>query len=220
MRPEFILDLLGLSAGPVAGTEDVLGVYIFHCHGDRTAKAQPPVSMTNLGAAQAFSSGAFYRDRYVSSEADMHIRNLSSDIAVHSQLSVTAPADPVLENSAIAFLQGLYPPNPELEIEADGSTVISPLGGYQYIPVEAVDTTATTRKAESNAWLQSDSGCDNAVISSEQYFSSNEYREMLNETQEFYNKLVPVVNSTMSEEEITFKNAYSSKLPPNDSTIS
>lgn len=38
-------------------------------------------------------------------------------------------------DSAIATLQGLFPPNPRNEIRlADGSRVQAPLGGYQYIP--------------------------------------------------------------------------------------
>lgn len=208
--------LLGLSAASLGAAEDVLGVYIFHRHGDRTAKAWEPVNMTALGADQVHSSGTFYRDRYVSSDADMRVRGLSSDIAVLSQLTVTSPVDPVLHNSAVTFLQGLYPPTNMAETLANGSTVEAPLGGYQYIPVDAVDTAATAEKAESSAWLQGDSGCSNAEISSNQYFSSSDYADMLDKTQDFYSRLVPVVNGTMSEDEVTFKNAYSGKLPKID----
>ena len=40
-------------------------------------------------------------------------------------------------DSSIALVQGLFPPTPLNKIElANGSTVVSPLGGYQYVPVE------------------------------------------------------------------------------------
>jgi lysosomal acid phosphatase len=40
-------------------------------------------------------------------------------------------------DSAIAVLQGLFPPNSNNLIElANGTKVVTPLGGYQYIPVE------------------------------------------------------------------------------------
>jgi lysosomal acid phosphatase len=40
-------------------------------------------------------------------------------------------------DSGIAVLQGLFPPNSKNMIElANGTTVVTPLGGYQYIPVE------------------------------------------------------------------------------------
>lgn len=204
--------LFGLSAATLAAAEDVLGVYIFHRHGDRTAKAWEPVNMTALGADEVHSSGAYYRDRYVSSDADMRIQGLSSDIAVLSQLTVTSPVDPVLHNSAVVFLQGLYPPTSMSEMLANGSKVEAPLGGYQYIPVDAVETAATAEKAESSAWLQGDSGCSNAEISSNNYFASSEYAEMLKKTEDFYDRLVPVVEGTISEDEVTFKNAYSGKM--------
>lgn len=39
-------------------------------------------------------------------------------------------------DSSIALLQGLFPPTPLNSIQlANGSTVVSPLGGYQYVPV-------------------------------------------------------------------------------------
>jgi len=74
-----------------ADSERILGVYVFHRHGDRTAKAWSPVNLTALGADEVHSSGAFYRSRYVSSNADFRVAGLSSETAVLSQLEVTAP---------------------------------------------------------------------------------------------------------------------------------
>lgn len=46
----------------------------------------------------------------------------------------------VIFDSAIALWQGLYPPSALLENTtlANGSTIISPLGGYQYVQINAL----------------------------------------------------------------------------------
>lgn len=205
--------LFGLSAIlPLVHAEDVLGVYVFHRHGDRTAKAWKPVNLTSLGAEEAYSSGEAYRTRYVDSRADRKIVGLSSDIAVLSQLAITSSVDDVLHNSAVTFLQGLYPPtDAATEMLANGTEVESPLDGYQYIPVNAVEDAATSEKAESNSWLQGDSGCGNAEVSSNSYFDSDAYASMHADTDDFYQRLLPVINGTFDEKDANYENAYSSK---------
>lgn len=40
----------------------------------------------------------------------------------------------VVFDSALALLQGMFPPNPNNKITlANGDTVVAPLGGYQYV---------------------------------------------------------------------------------------
>jgi hypothetical protein len=194
----------------LANAEEVLGIYVFHRHGDRTAKAWKPVKLTPLGAEEVHASGEFYRNRYVADKSDFHVSGVSSNNAVVSQLAVTAPADAVLHNSALTFLQGLYPPNGENEVLANGTRVEAPLEGYQYIPVESADDAATAKKAESNAWLQGNSGCGKAEVSSNNYFSSEEYRKTYDDSLEFYQNLLPVINGTYSKDQANFKNGYSS----------
>ncbi|KAH7162933.1 histidine phosphatase superfamily [Dactylonectria estremocensis] len=193
----------------LAAAEDVLGVYIFHRHGDRTAKAWKPVNMTALGADEVHSSGAFYRNRYVDADADSKVHGLSSDTAVLSQIAVTAPVDNVLQNSALVFLQGLYPPTGRVELLANGSRVEAPFSGYQYIPVNSVDSAASAEDSENSAWLQGNSGCTNAEVSSNDYLSSSEYATTYDDSHAFYKKLLPVINGTYSEDDANFKNGYS-----------
>lgn len=46
----------------------------------------------------------------------------------------------VIFDSAIALLQGLFPPTPKNKITlANETTVMAPLGGYQYVPIETVE---------------------------------------------------------------------------------
>ncbi|KAI9171316.1 histidine acid phosphatase [Paramyrothecium foliicola] len=210
MRAAALSLAVSVSLFPLAcQAEEVLGVYIFHRHGDRTTKAYKPVKMTALGALEVEQSGAFFRRRYLESDGDARISDVSADTAVASELAVTAPIDPVLHDSALAFLQGLYPPTGNDETLANGTRVEAPLNGYQYIPVAGVDDAATAEKAESNAWLQGNSGCGNAEVSSNGYFSSDEYRNTYDESLQFYQDLLPVYNETFSKDKANFKNGYS-----------
>lgn len=209
MAATTLAQLLLLSTVPLATAETVLGVYMFHRHGDRTTKSYQPTLLTSLGADQVYASGQYYRDLYIASTASSKISGVSSDLAVLSQLSVTAPVDDVLQNSAQVFLQSLYPPTTlATQTLANGTKVNAPLGGYQYIPVDAVSSAASSSNSENNAWLQAGSGCGNAVVSSNNFFASEEYLTTLNSTRAFYASILPVINTTFTAAQDTFKNAY------------
>ncbi|KAF4978079.1 hypothetical protein FZEAL_5469 [Fusarium zealandicum] len=203
-----LIPLILLSLPSLAAAEHVLGLYIFHRHGDRTAKAWKPVNFTALGADQVHSSGIWYRDNYVDHDAPRRISGLSADSAVLSQLDVTAPVDAVLQNSALVFLQGLYPPTRQAETLGNGSRVEAPLSGYQYIPVNSIDSAASAKDSENSAWLQGDSGCSNAEVSSNDYFASPEYTETYKDSLDFYQDLLPVIKDTYGKDDATFKNGY------------
>ncbi|KAI1079430.1 histidine acid phosphatase-like protein [Whalleya microplaca] len=202
--------LLSLASLPLIKGETVLGVYIFHRHGDRTPKALAPANLTALGALQAYESGNFYRNLYVASDASSPIYGLSHDIAVAAQLDVTSPVDTVLQSSALAFLQGIYPPAGTVGAQelANSSSVEAPLGGYQYIPVDSVATASSNPNSENNEWLQGGSGCGNAMVSSNNYFKSSEYTATYDQSKSFYTNLLPVINSTFSADKANFKNGY------------
>ncbi|KAK0119154.1 hypothetical protein ONS95_008013 [Cadophora gregata] len=204
----FISSLLAL----IQAEETVLGVYIFHRHGDRTSKSTPPTSLTDLGYQQVFQSGNFYRSRYVDSNASSRIFGLATDIVKTSQLSVEAPVDAVLQNSAAGFLQGLYPPvgaTLGTQSLANGSSVSAPLNGFQLIPVNAVASASSGANSENSAWLQGQSGCNKAIVSSNNYFFSEEYLNKLSSTSDFYTSLLPVVKGIFTSDTDSFKNAYS-----------
>ncbi|CAK3833541.1 phosphoglycerate mutase [Lecanosticta acicola] len=186
-------------------SETVLGVYMFHRHGDRTAKSTPPANLTDLGYQQVYTSGQYYRSRYISSDASLQINGINPDIVKQSQIAVSAPDDTVLMNSATGFLQGLYPPYQTSSQLRNGQNVTAPMGGYQLIPVELVSNGAGS---EDSGWLQSTSNCAKATISSNNYFNSAEYLQHLNSTHPFYQDLLPVINGTFNASQDTFKNAY------------
>ena len=206
----FISSLLPL----IQAQETVLGVYIFHRHGDRTSKSTPPTSLTDLGYQQVYQSGNFYRSRYVDSNASYPIYGLATDIVKTSQLSVEAPVDTVLQNSAAGFLQGLYPPvgaTLGTQSLANGSSVSAPLNGFQLIPVNSVASASSGANSENSGWLQGQSGCNKAIVSSNNYFFSEEYLNKLNSTAGFYSSLLPVVKGIFTSATDSFKNAYTGK---------
>lgn len=209
MKSAVAFSTLCLLAGAEAA-ETVLGAYIFHRHGDRTPKALAPTNLTTLGYEQVYRSGQYYNSRYIT--GDSKIKGINEEIVKLSQLSVSSPVDNVLQNSAMGFLQGLYPPVQTVQTLANGSDVSAPLSGYQLIPVNTIETGAGSEDA---GWLQDASSCANAKTSSNNYFSSSQYQDTLKATGDFYKSLVPVVNATLAADQVTFKNAYVGMLSKN-----
>ncbi|KAI1615797.1 acid phosphatase [Exophiala viscosa] len=202
------LPLLASLATSAVAAETVLGVYIFSRHGDRTAKSTPPANLTDLGYQEVYTSGNYYRGRYISSDATRKIWGMNTDLVKLSQITASAPIDNVLQNSAGGFLQGLYPPVGETlgtDTLRNGTSVSTPLNGYQLIPLQVV-TSGTN--SEDSAWLQGSTGCANAAISSNDYFTSPSYLTTYNQTYDFYQGVKPMVNRTFTSSQTTFKNAY------------
>lgn len=204
--------LLSLLPALNAAQETIVGVYMFHRHGDRTAKSTPPANLTDLGYAQVYESGTYYRSRYIANNATLRINGVNSDLVKQSQIAVSAPADTVLQNSATGFLQGLYPPvgtTISAQELRNRPAVQAPMNGYQLIPVSLVSSGSGS---EDNGWLQDATGCANAVQSSNDYFYSPEYMSLHSSTMDFYQSLLPVVNGTFNATTTSYKNAYTSVL--------
>lgn len=191
----------------ITNAERVLGAYVFQRHGDRTAKSWPPTKLTTLGYSQEYVTGTFFHDRYISSNSSYQIEGISTDIVNLSQVTASAPQDDVIESSGEGFLQGLYPPIGSLATDTlrNGSTIQSPMNGYQLIPMSDVQSGSGS---EDNMWLQSTTSCNNAKVGSNNYFSSNSFKSVLSSTKELYQSLEPLVNGTFSSAELSFENGY------------
>ncbi|RMZ69718.1 acid phosphatase [Pyrenophora seminiperda CCB06] len=196
------LSALSMLAGAEAA-ETVLGAYIFHRHGDRTPKALAPTNLTALGYEQVYTSGQYYRSRYLS--GDSKIYGINEDQVKLSQLQVQAPVDNVLQNSAMGFLQGLYPPVKTVQTLANGQNVQAPMDGYQLIPVNTIQTGTGS---EDSSWLQDASSCQNAKTSSNSFFDSAEYKSLASSTKDFYSSVTLAINGVMSNDQVNYKNAY------------
>ncbi|KAI9814068.1 MAG: hypothetical protein M1827_003532 [Pycnora praestabilis] len=203
------LFLIAVLCAPLSqAQETILGVYIFSRHGDRTAKMTPPSSLTDLGYQEVFTSGTYFRNRYISSSATSQIAGIEPDVVKQSQIIISAPYDPVLMPSSMGFSHGLYPPVGDSlgsQTLRNGTNVTAPLNGFQIIPVQEL---ASSAGSESSGWLQGATGCANAETSSNEYFLTPGYMELLNSTSAFYKSLTPIINGTFSEDQISFHNAY------------
>lgn len=202
-----LLAIASLPLADLASAERVLGAYIFQRHGDRTAKGLPPAQLTDLGYNQVYETGNFFHERYISASSQDHIEGISSSVVNLAQISATAPQDTVIQISGQAFLQGLYPPigTAANETLRNGTTVFSPLSGYQLIPMGDVQSGSSS---EDNTWLQSTSECNNAEVSSNDYYYSSQYQELLSSTSSLYKSLESDLNNAISSSGLSFKNAF------------
>jgi acid phosphatase len=163
--------------------------------------------LTNLGYSQEYRTGSFFHDRYISDNSSYQIDGISTDIVNLAQVTASAPQDDVIDNSGEGFLQGLYPPVGSIATDTlrNGSTIQSPLNGYQLIPMSDVRSGSGS---EDNTWLQSTSSCSKAKFSSNNYLNSKSYHDLLSTTRGLYQSLEPLVNQTFNPSELSYKNAY------------
>ncbi|KAJ5621092.1 hypothetical protein N7510_005076 [Penicillium lagena] len=209
MRASLQSGLLAASmVAPLASAERVLGAYFFVRHGDRTAKISGNTVLTDLGYHEVFAAGTFYNNRYIDNSSAKYIEGISPNVVDLTQVLASAPSDAVLQNSGTGFMQGVYPPvGPTLGENkiANGTTVQSPLGGYQLIPISVV---STGDDSENSAWLEGATGCPKATVSSNDYFYSSEYLELLSSTNDFYKSLAPMLTAAFNESSTSYLNAY------------
>ena len=83
------------------------------------------------------------RNTYFTASSPSYIQGIRPDLADLSQIHARCKnggEGSVVFDSAIALLQGLFPPTPKNSIElANETLVVAPLNGYQYVPVETVE---------------------------------------------------------------------------------
>lgn len=191
----------------LVSAEKVLGAYIFARHGDRTAKVLGNTHLTDLGYREVYLTGSFYHNRYVSSDSPLQIEGISEPFVNTKQIQASSPSDEVLQNSATGFLQGVYPPvgasaNQTLR---NKTTIVSPLNGYQLVPLSTVSSGTSS---EDSTWLQKASGCQQATVSSGNFYSSDLYNSLLESTKGFYRSLSPMLDRTFNASQMTFEEAY------------
>jgi len=153
---------------------------------------------------EIFTSGTYFRIRYIAADASHKIHGMNTDLVKQSQITASAPVDTVLQNSALAFLQALYPPVGETlgsQTLRNGTVVQTPLNGYQLIPLQTVRTGSNR---ENSAWLQGATNCANAQLSSNNFFTSPLYEGLLKLTQSFYDGVSPMINRTFPAKQTSF----------------
>ncbi|KAL3478274.1 histidine phosphatase superfamily [Aspergillus californicus] len=208
-----ILSLLALSGGFVSSVtaETILGVTVYSRHGDRTSKHYPGYMLTNLGLQQNYQVGSDYRDLYISSTSPKRILGISETKYHPTEVFGYAPDEPVLLNTATAFLQGLYPPLDTLDDEIssqslnNGSSYTNPLHGYQYVVLHGEE-----KESPDTIWIKGDDECAAVTDIVDTFTASAEYTELLDSTRSFYESFWPLLGDVYdyTEADLSYENAY------------
>lgn len=202
---------LGLTAAllTTAAAETVHGVVAFTRHGDRTTRMFPGYHLTKLGAQQAYNSGQFYRQRYVEEDASSRIAGIAPNEVNSRQIWASAPNQGLLFQTAVNFLQGLYPPLSELdesiatETLTNGTDYSGPLDSYQFILIQGQPATN-----QDTIWIKGDDNCPVHIASQKSYLKTPEYQATFDDTLEFYQKFVPLLGDILGDDGVTYENAY------------
>jgi hypothetical protein len=167
--------------------------------------------LTNLGLQQNYQVGSDYRDRYIASSSPKQILGISEETYVPAQIFASAPDEPVLLNTATAFLQGLYPPLEGLDGEVpsqtlnNGSAYTNPLGGYQYVVLHGEE-----KESPDTIWIKGDDECPAISVLAEEFTESDVYAERVESTRSFYRQFWPVLQDVFdyTEADLSYENAY------------
>jgi hypothetical protein len=140
--------VLSLARPAFGQNQTIWSSVVITTFGDRVPLLSTDLSvLTPLGAQQLYSAGQDFRGRYVSpsdpaANGDYAINGISLYEMDPTQTVVMTVYDIFIQQSAAAFLQGLYPPFDVLSANgsvsplyaqlANGTTVQGPLGGIQY----------------------------------------------------------------------------------------
>ncbi|PFH50443.1 hypothetical protein AMATHDRAFT_60983 [Amanita thiersii Skay4041] len=208
----------------------VLGVIIIARNGDRSGYYQDPntyaasnTETTALGEVQSHQLGSLLRSTYLDRTSPSYIEGIRSDLVDNSEVKVRVKAGvegSVVFDSAIALLQGFFPPNPNNKIVlANETTVVAPLGGYQYVPVETVEP-GNDRSLE--PWTN----CPNFEKHIKDFYGSADFKQKSQEAQPFFKMVKDYVfgRPTTLENawnifdfvntQLTHNKTYAHRLPP------
>ena len=140
----------------MASTQVTWASTAFTYHGEKLPFLNNgPYNLTPLGAQQLLLAGSLLRARYVSPPVNgsqltvsLPINGLNVNDIENSQMQILSTNDEYVTASAMAFMQGLYPPKnangegtltvDEESIMGNGSLIQFPLGGYQYPNIESL----------------------------------------------------------------------------------
>ncbi|KAJ3556948.1 hypothetical protein NM688_g1743 [Phlebia brevispora] len=188
--------LLEALSAPSAMSQ-LLGIVIWARHGDREGFYQDPVTytasetaITPLGEVQELQLGQFLHSTYLDPTSDSYI-GTSFPLFNQTQVQVRADASDegfVILDSAQAVVQGLWPNTTINNVTlANGSTIVSPMSGYQYIPIESVE-------ADEDVSLEGFTDCNTQATRTTQFYNSAGFQQVANESAAFLNSLPPFLD--------------------------
>ncbi|KAK3315226.1 histidine phosphatase superfamily [Apodospora peruviana] len=195
-------------------------------HGERTPYfGTDPPALTPLGAQQLYDQGQMFRSRYleegpvvVNGEVlDLErapIVDIQPNAIDNTQLEVVSNTDSWIFNSALAFMQGLYPPISQAfnnntggmdgAMLTDGTLVNYPLDGYQYPNIK----TSSLLDPDS-IWVQGHVGCTKYTESLISFRNDSSVAENYTNTLDFYHSMWDLVfKDSIPLSMASFYNAY------------
>ncbi|KAF8195509.1 histidine phosphatase superfamily [Pholiota molesta] len=188
-----------MTSVPPVPDSKLLGAVILIRHGDREGFFQDPITytasntaITPLGNAQSFQLGAQIREIYFSNDSSPYfISTVNNTIAQDSQLQIRADAGGergVIFNSAVSFLQGLFPGTPNYNTTlANGTVIVGPLGGYQTIPIESVEP-------DNDVSLEGWTDCATFTTATTNFYNSTIFTKTAADHADFLNALPPFLD--------------------------
>ncbi|THG97936.1 hypothetical protein EW026_g4173 [Hermanssonia centrifuga] len=209
----------------------VLGIVVLARGGDRQTLYLDPdtyfsslTTITPLGEQQEFQLGASLRSLYLNALSSSFI-GISGVFALVNQSSIIVRADEVTDDgtlfdSAVALMQGFWPPTAQSSISlANGTTITSPLSGFQYVNIESVDP-------DMDVSLDGASYCTAWSNRVEQFYNSAAFVAKANESASFLTALQPYIDARISSlqdiwniydymnVQFTYNITYAEQLPP------
>lgn len=177
----------------------ILGVVLLTRHGDRQGFYQTPdtytaaqTAITPLGLAQEYQLGQFIRSLYFSPSSPSVVSGVSASLFNQAQVHIRADAGGeggVIFDSSIAVAQGIWPASTGFNTTlANGTTVVSPLGGYQYVPVESVEP-------DNDVSLEGWTECNTFATTTSAFYNSTEFKQVANTSADFLASLRPIVGA-------------------------
>jgi hypothetical protein len=176
----------------------VLGVVLLVRHGDRLGFYQDPdtyiasaTAITALGNQQEFQLGAQIRSLYMNASSPSYIQGISTGLFNQNQVKVRADAGGeagVIFDSAVSLVQGLWPATANYNTTlANGTMIVGPLGGYQYVPIESVEPT-------NDVSLEGYTSCEPFDTATTAFYNSSVFLQKQNETAGFLDQLPPYLD--------------------------
>ncbi|KAH8922186.1 phosphoglycerate mutase-like protein [Atractiella rhizophila] len=172
----------------------VVGAVMLARHGDRRGFYQDPetytaadTEVTPLGENQLFSVGQYMRSVYLNASSPSYIQGgISTGLYDEDQVQVSADGGgegTTIIDSTSAWMQGMWPPTGSSQIIlANGTTITSPLSGYQYVSVVTVEP-------EEVISLEGWTSCPAFTKHTNAVYDSANFLQMSNDSAAFYNSL-------------------------------
>ncbi|KAG8748142.1 hypothetical protein FRC10_008875 [Ceratobasidium sp. 414] len=211
----------------------VIGVVVLTRHGDRQGFYQSPdtytaaqTAITPLGLSQEYQLGQILRNLYFSPSSPSVISGISTGLFNQNQVRIRADAGGeggVIFDSAVALAQGVWPAETGFNTTlANGTTIIAPLGGYQYVPIESVEP-------DTDVSLEGWTDCNVSLFfllfpyagiplapqtfnsATAAFYNSTEFKQVANASADFLASLRPLVGA---ERPLKLANMASSQSRP------